>query len=127
MGPLLLQLHDLAVDLVDGQVQGNLGISAALARGQHRRSPSVDVHVDPADARGEAASLALLGEVHLGVRDAPEVAFEACQLPLGILVQLGRESARVVVQYDLHKPSIGPTGAVSSGLRACSPGAAGTG
>ena len=106
MSSLFLQLHDLAIDLVEREVERSLSVSPALVGGEHRGAPAVDVQVDTADARGQTAALALLRELDLSLGHAPEVALEAGQLALGVLVQLGRESARAVVQYDLHNPSI---------------------
>ena len=51
---------------------------------------AVEVDVDPADACGEAAALALFGEVHVGVGHLFEVAFQARQLALSLPDSINR-------------------------------------
>src|SRR5207244_12365344 len=81
---LFLQLHDLAIDLVEGQVERSLSVGPTLASGEHRRAPAVEVEVDTADARGPAAALAFLRGLDRGFGHAPEVALEAGQVAVGV-------------------------------------------
>src|SRR5256885_12333095 len=77
MRDLLLEGDDLAVDLIQSQVERRLRIGPALACVEHRGAAAVEVQVDPADRGGKSASLALFGKLHLGVDHLDEVAFEA--------------------------------------------------
>src|SRR2546430_12163298 len=77
MRDLLLEGDDLAVDLIQSQIERRLRIGPALACVEHRRAAAVEVQVDPADRGGKSAPLALFGKLHLGVDHLDEVAFEA--------------------------------------------------
>ena len=104
MRDLLLEGDDLAVDLIQSQVERRLRIGPALACVEHRRAAAVEVQVDPADRGGKSASLALFGKLHLGVDHLDEVAFEAGQLALRRIAHLLPQTVGTVVQDDLHNP-----------------------
>src|ERR1700687_6082861 len=57
----------LAVDLVEGQVQSRESVGRPLVRGKYGCAAAVYMDVDPADDRGEATALALLGKIHVGL------------------------------------------------------------
>ena len=106
MGDLLLERHDLAVDLVQGEVKRGLRVGSALSRVQHGGAMAVEVQVDPADRGRETASLALFGELHLGLRHPSKVASETGQLALRHIAHLLPQTVGAVVQDDLHNSTI---------------------
>ena len=70
---------------------------------------AVETEVDAANRGREAASLALLGELHLGLGHPAEMASETGQLAVRHIAHLLPQTVGTVVQDDLHSPSISPT------------------
>src|SRR5438046_9724422 len=106
MGDLLFESHNLAVDLVQSQVQRRLRIRPALACLEHWRAVAVEVQVDPAYRGREPTSLALFGELDLGFRDPSKVASETGQLALRHIAHLLPQTGGTVVQDDLPNSTI---------------------
>ena len=127
---LVLERDQLAVDLVQGQVERRLRVLPTLPRVQRGRPPAVEVDQDPADERGEVARLPLFGELELGIHDLAEVVDEPVELALRRIAHFLPETVGTVVQDDLHdsdyKRVVEGCLAPPTSVRACIPEAAGT-
>ena len=109
MGHLLLERHDLAVDLVKRQIEGGLRIGAALHGVQHRSPVAVQAQVDAAYEPRQVAGSPFFRELDLSLEDLAEVALQAGQLALCPLAHLLPQTVGTVVQDDLHNPNISPS------------------